>query len=156
MKRDPRLNQVERLIDPFIDEEGLELVASELKLEPVGLVLRIYLDTKDGGIGVDDLAKASQSISKVLDNSGVITQKFTLEVSSPGIERPLTKPEHFKKYVGSKVLIKTDTAIGNRKQFKGVLMEAGDEDSAVEIDKERYTIAYDTVVKARLRVDIEF
>jgi ribosome maturation factor RimP len=92
----------------------------------------------------------------LLDEAGVIDQKYMLEVSSPGIERPLTKPDHFKQFVGSKVLVKTVIPIENRKQFKGTLKSAGDKDFVVEIDGKEYVIAYENVSKARLRVDIEF
>lgn len=156
MTRDPRTETIKQLIEPIADKEGLELVDVELKREAVGLVLRILLDAKEGAIGVDVLAKASQAISKVLDEADVIKQNFTLEVSSPGIERPLTKPDHFKRFVGSKVLIKTEKPLKNRKQFKGQLIEAGDENFVVEVNGERFEISYHNVAKARLQVEIEF
>src|SRR3990172_3147571 len=105
MKRDPRVEAVERLIEPVIVERGLELVDIELKREAIGLVMRIYLDALVGKISLDALGEASQAIGKVLDEADVIRQQYTLEVSSPGIDRPLTKPEHFKRFVGSKVLV---------------------------------------------------
>ncbi|HCG99770.1 MAG TPA: hypothetical protein DE036_08330 [Actinobacteria bacterium] len=72
------------------------------------------------------------------------------------MERPLTKPEHFKRFAGSKVLVKTDKAIENRKNFKGLLVEAGDTGFVVEVDEARFEIDYDNVARARLEVDIEF
>ncbi|HZD60513.1 MAG TPA: ribosome maturation factor RimP [Anaerolineae bacterium] len=156
MNRDPRVKEIKQLIGPMVDEEDLELVNIELKHEAVGLVLRIFLDTKEGGISLDELAKASQAIGEVLDEADVIKQNYTLEVSSPGIERPLTKPEHFKRFVGSKVLVKTEEPLGKRRQFKGLLVEAGDERFTVKIDGERFEIRYDNVAKAHLQVDIEF
>ncbi|MCL6472523.1 MAG: ribosome maturation factor RimP [Firmicutes bacterium] len=156
MKRDPRIEKIEQLIGPYLEKAGLELVDIELKREAVGLVLRIYIDTKNGGIDLDTLAKASQKIGSILDETDIITQKYILEVSSPGIERPLTKPEHFKRFVGSKISVRTLTPIGKRKQFKGRLVEAGGKTFTVEIDGEHFEIAYDNVSKARLQVDIEF
>ncbi len=153
---DPRIEKVEQLIEPIIEKEGLELVDIELKREAVGLVLRIYLDIREGGVSLDQLADASQLISRVLDKADIVTQKYALEVSSPGIERPLTRPEHFKRFVGAKVSVKVKKPIEKRKQFKGKLIEAGDKGFTVDIDGERFEIAYDNVSKARLQVDIEF
>jgi ribosome maturation factor RimP len=156
MNRDPRAEKVEKLIEPVAENEDLEIVDVDLVREPAGLVLRILLDTKEGGVNLDKLSKASQQISAILDDADVISQKYMLEVSSPGIERPLKKPEHFKRFVGSKVFVKTGIAIGKRKQFKGKLVEAGDNGFVVEVDGERFEIAYENVSKARLQVDIEF
>lgn len=156
MNRDPRAEKVEKLIEPVAEREGLELVDVDLVREPVGLVLRILVDTKEGGITLDRVSQASQQISAVLDEADVITQKYMLEVSSPGIERPLKKPEHFKRFVGSKLFVKTTRAIGKRKQFKGKLVEAGDTGFVIEVDGERFEITYEDVSKARLQVDIEF
>ena len=156
MKRDAKIDQVEQLLMPILDRSDLELVDIELKREAIGLVLRILLDGTAAAVGIDALAKASKDIGKLLDETGLIEQKFTLEVSSPGIERPLTKPEHFKRFAGSKVLVKTDKAIENRKNFKGLLVEAGDTGFVVEVDEARFEIDYDNVARARLEVDIEF
>ena len=156
MKRDPRVEAVERLIEPVIVERGLELVDIELKREAIGLVMRIYLDALVGKISLDALGEASQAIGKVLDEADVIRQQYTLEVSSPGIDRPLTKPEHFKRFVGSKVLVKTEKPLEKRRQFKGMLVDAGDEGFTVEVDGERIEIDYENVTKARLQVDIVF
>ncbi|MBE0447637.1 MAG: ribosome maturation factor RimP [Actinobacteria bacterium] len=156
MNRKPRIETIERLIEPIIDKEGLELVDIELKREAIGLVLRIFLDTKEGGISVDELARASQAVGKILDEADIIRQNYTLEVSSPGVERPLTKPEHFKRFVGSKVSVKTKEPLEKRRQFKGQLVEAGDESFVVEVNGERFEIRYSNTAKAHLQVEIEF
>jgi ribosome maturation factor RimP len=156
MNRDPRIAKIEQVIEPVLENENLELVDIELNREAVGLVLRIYLDSKEGGIGLDEIAKASQAINPLLDSTVLIEQKYVLEVSSPGIERPLSKPDHFKRFVGSKVLVKTVKPISKRKQFKGKLTEADNDMFVVETDGNSYEIAYENVSKARLQVDIEF
>jgi ribosome maturation factor RimP len=156
MNRDPKIGLIEQLIEPIVEREGLELIDIELKREAIGLVLRILLDTKEGGVGLDTLAEASQKIGAVLDEANVITQKYTLEVSSPGIERPLTKPEHFKKFIGSKISVKTIKPIDKRKQFKGQLIEAKDEGFIIETNGQRVEIPYDNVSKARLQAEIKF
>ncbi|HEY3374253.1 MAG TPA: ribosome maturation factor RimP [Candidatus Aquicultor sp.] len=156
MNRDPRADKVEELLEPIVEREGLELVDVELKREPVGLVLRVLLDTKESGVSLDKVAEVSRLIEPALDEADLIAQKYMLEVSSPGIERPLRKPAHFQRFVGSKVFVKTVHPIGKRKQFKGQLVEAGDNSFVVEIDGERFEIPYDDVSKARLQVDIKF
>ncbi|MDI6717300.1 MAG: ribosome maturation factor RimP [Actinomycetota bacterium] len=156
MNREPRIEKIEKLIEPIAEREGLEIVDIELKREAIGLVLRIYLDAREGKVNLDTLAKASELIGSILDKEDVIRQKYTLEVSSPGIERPLTKPEHFKRFVGSKVLVKTKNPIEGRKKFKGLLAEAGDESFVIETNSEGYKISYSNVAKARLHVEIEF
>ncbi|MBS3908944.1 MAG: ribosome maturation factor RimP [Actinobacteria bacterium] len=156
MRRDAKIDQVEELIMPVLRGGDLELVDIELRREAVGMVLRILLDGTAGAVGIDDLATASKDIGRLLDETGLIERKFTLEVSSPGIERPLTKPEHFIRFVGSKVSVKTEQAIDKRKNFTGRLIEAGDSDFVVETDGAKFEIAYDNVATARLRVDIEF
>lgn len=156
MNRDAKLEKLEKLIEPIAEREDLELVDVELVREPVGLVLRILLDTREGGIAVDKLSKVSHEVSAILDETDIVAQKYMLEVSSPGIERPLRKPEHFKRFVGSKVSVKTVKPIGKRKQFKGQLLEADDNGFVVEVDGERIAITYDNVSKARLQVDIKF
>ncbi|MHB8840960.1 MAG: ribosome maturation factor RimP [Candidatus Aquicultor sp.] len=156
MKRDPKVERIEQLIEPVIERENLELVDVELIREAIGLVLRILVDSKEDGISLDRLAKISQPIGAILEESGIITQKYTLEVSSPGVERPLKKPEHFKKFVGSNISVKTEKPIGKRKQFKGRLLEAGDKGFVIEVDGENFEIDYDNVAKARLQVELEF
>jgi ribosome maturation factor RimP len=156
MSRVSTIAGIEQIIEPVLKSEGFELVSLELNKEAVGLVLRVYIDTLAGGIGLDDVTKASRLINSLLDEAGLIDQKYTLEVSSPGIERPLSKPEHFKRFLGSNVFVKTLKRIENRKQFKGKLVEAHDENIVVEIEGRTYVIPYENVSKARLQVDIKF
>ncbi|NCO65573.1 MAG: ribosome maturation factor RimP [Candidatus Aquicultor secundus] len=156
MKRDPKVERIEQLIEPVIERESLELVDVELIREAIGLVLRILVDSKEDGISLDRLAKISQSVGAILDESGIVTQKYTLEVSSPGIERPLKKPEHFKRFVGSNISVKTEKPIGKRRQFKGRLLEADDKGFVIEVEGENFEIDYDNVAKARLQVELEF
>jgi ribosome maturation factor RimP len=156
MSRVTTIAEIEQIIEPILKDDGFELVHLELNREAVGLVLRIYIDTETGGIGLDEVAKVSQSISPLLDEAGLIDQNYVLEVSSPGLERPLSKPEHFKRFLGSMVSVKTLRRIENRKQFKGKLVEAQDMDFVVEIEGRTYVIPYENVSKARLQVDIQF
>ncbi|HDP69419.1 MAG TPA: ribosome maturation factor RimP, partial [Actinobacteria bacterium] len=100
------VSEIENLVGKILLDQGVELVDVEFKREPVGMVLRVYIDSS-GGVDVDMCARTSETISQELDKANLISKSCTLEVSSPGIERPLKKPEHFKKYVGSKIFVKT-------------------------------------------------
>jgi len=118
--------QIEQLIQPLLEDLDCELVDLEYQREQRGWVLRFFLD-KVGGINLDDCAKASREISSLLDVENVITTAYSLEVSSPGIERPLKKPEDFKRFSGQLAKIKTmdsidpDASGKNRKTFIGTL-----------------------------------
>ncbi len=118
--------QIEKLIQPLLEDLGCELVDLEYQREQRGWVLRFFLD-KVGGINLDDCAMASREISSLLDVENVINTAYSLEVSSPGIERPLKKPEDFKRFSGQLAKIKTldsidpDASGKNRKTFIGTL-----------------------------------
>jgi len=118
--------QIEKLIQPLLEDLDCELVDLEYQREQRGWVLRLFLD-KVGGINLDDCAKASREISSLLDVENIITTAYSLEVSSPGIERPLKKPEDFKRFSGQLAKIKTmdsidpDASGKNRKTFIGTL-----------------------------------
>ncbi len=118
--------QIEKLIQPLLEDLDCELVDLEYQREQRGWVLRFFLD-KVGGINLDDCAMASREISSLLDVENVITTAYSLEVSSPGIERPLKKPEDFKRFSGQLAKIKTldsidpDASGKNRKTFIGTL-----------------------------------
>ncbi|MCD6188393.1 MAG: ribosome maturation factor RimP [Desulfuromusa sp.] len=117
---------VERLIQPLLEDLGCELVDLEYQREQRGWILRVFLD-KEGGINLDDCAAASREISSLLDVENIISTAYSLEVSSPGIERPLKKPQDFIRFSGQLVKIKTldaidpDTSGKNRKTFIGTL-----------------------------------
>lgn len=120
------IKKIEQLVLPLFDDLKLELVDMEYRREPQGWVLRFFLD-KDGGITLDDCADASRQISSLLDVEDIIPNAFNLEVSSPGMERPLKKPADFERFSGKKAKIKTVDAIDpqatgkRRKTFVGTL-----------------------------------
>ncbi len=119
-------DQIEKLVQPILDDNGYELVDLEYQREQRGWVLRFFLD-KDGGINLDDCAAASREISSLIDVENIISTAYNLEVSSPGIERPLKKANDFERFSGKLAKIKTMDAIDpdssgkNRKTFIGIL-----------------------------------
>lgn len=108
------------IVKPFADEQGLDIWDVCFVKEGADWYLRIFVD-KDGGVSIDDCVNLTHAISKPLDEADPIKQSYYLEVSSPGIERELTKNEHFKKFIGSKVLVRTIRPINNVRDFNGVL-----------------------------------
>ena len=139
---------IEDLLQAGAETLGIELVAVELSGGDTSIV-RIYIDTPNG-VTVDDCAKASRQFSAILDVEDPISNKYTLEVSSPGMDRPLAKPIHFKAIVGQDVKIKMATLVNGRRRFTGELVEATDEFAVVEVDGEQTELPYSDMDKARL------
>jgi len=127
---------------------GYEIVAVELAGGDSSIV-RVYIDQADG-VTVDDCAKASHQFSAILDVEDPIASRYTLEVSSPGIDRPLAKPQHFKDVVGEDVKIKMAVLVNGRRRFTGTLVEAGDEFAVVDVDGEQSELFYSDMDRARL------
>ena len=139
---------IEELLLPGAETLGLELVAVELSGGDTSIV-RIYIDTPNG-ITVDDCSRASRQFSAILDVEDPISNKYTLEVSSPGMDRPLAKALHFKAVVGQDVKIKMATLVNGRRRFTGELIEATDEFAVVEVDGEQSELPYSDMDRARL------
>lgn len=133
---------VRALVEPVLATEGLELF--DLELKP-GL-LRITVD-KDGGVDIDRLGKLSQRLSRLLDERDPIPNRYTMEVTSPGLERSLRTPEHFRRAVGSEITVRTtgEAAEEGDRRTQGVL-EAAD-DSGITVAGRRIT--YDHIDRAR-------
>lgn len=139
---------IHELLEPGADALGYELVAVELTGGDTSIV-RVYIDTPNG-VTVTDCSKASRQFSAILDVEDPISNRYTLEVSSPGMDRPLAKPEHFKKVVGDEVKIKMATLVDGRRRFTGQLVEATDEFAVVEVDGEQTELPYDEMDRARI------
>ena len=124
------------LAEPLIAAEGLELVDLEYVREQAGWVLRVFIDRPGGKVGLEECSVVSRALDPALDVEDLIPHEYSLEVSSPGLNRPLRKPEHFRKALGQKVKVKTYGPIGEppRKNFSGVLKEAGESDVTVEVE----------------------
>lgn len=114
------LNKVEKLADEVVGDLGLELVDVEFKTERGRPHVLVFID-KPGGIFLEDCEEVSRMLGDLMDIEDPIPTSYTLEVSSPGLERPLKKPADFEKYQGEKVKIKTYAKIEGRKNFAGVL-----------------------------------
>ena len=137
------------LFEPVIESMAYELVGVELTGSGNGTILRIYIDAENG-ITVDDCQAVSYQVSGILDVEDPMQGHYTLEVSSPGIDRPLVKPEHFEQFTGELVKIRSTEAVLGRKNFKGILESFDGEYLYVAVDNEVYEIPFDIVEKANL------
>ena len=149
MSVDPVVARVWEMASSVAAGEGMEVVDIEFRPEGSrgGRVLRLYLD-KEGGPTVDDLTRVSRQLSELLDESPEVPGPYTLEVSSPGINRALKKVEHFIRYVGKKVRVRTGDMIEGRRSFLGVLKEVTKDEIVVAQDGRDVRIALSQIEKA--------
>ena len=111
---------VEALALPTAEELGLRIWDIRFQKEGSQWYLRIFID-KDEGVSIDDCVDFTHKINPLLDEADPIEQAYCLEVSSPGIERELTRPEHFEEYIGRKIMLKTIRPVDGKREFKGIL-----------------------------------
>jgi ribosome maturation factor RimP len=143
---------VKESIRSVVESEGMELVAVEYRRESYGWILRVYID-RAGGVTINDCSAISSQLGDVLDVQDAFLYPYTLEVSSPGLNRPLQKEEDFKKCVGETVCLTTQSAIEGRKNFKGTLLHCADGALSVAIDGKEYVVPCSAVRKAHLEYD---
>jgi len=143
------------LLEPLSRDHGFELVAVEIAGAQGSPIVRIFLDKTDG-LTLDEVAGTNEWVSPVLEDYPGLPGAFTLELSSPGIERPLSKRTDFEKYTGSKVKIRTSEPIDERSAFTGTIAAVQGEHVVLDCDGERYRIPLSGIRKANLKVDIDF
>ena len=150
--------EVAKIASPIVDELELELVDVEFVKEGRDWFLRVYIDTPNGSIDIDQCSQVSEKLSEELDRTDPIPQNYFLEVSSPGAERPLKKEEDFQKAIGQFVFIKTYEAINGMKEFEGYLLAYGPEGAEVEmrIKTRKLTVVIDKEKIALARLAIDF
>ena len=118
-------SKVLTILEPILEEKALELADLEFVKEGPNWYLRVYID-KDGGVTIEDCENVSRILEKKLDETDPIEQAYILEVSSPGIDRPLKKPEHFEKYIGEIIDIKLYKPLEGKKEYQGELKQFND------------------------------
>lgn len=139
----------ERLIEPVLGNLGYGLVACEFLQDSGRWVLRIYID-KEGGVTIDDCVRASHGVEDLIAVEDFIPVGYSLEVSSPGINRPLRRREDFERSVGERVSIKTEEPIDGRKNFKGMLKGLKGDEIVMEIDGSEYRLPMEAARRAHL------
>ena len=144
------MQDLTELFDPVIRSMGYELVGIEFQGSTQHGTLRVYID-HENGIGVDDCVAISHQISAILDVEEPIQQAYDLEVSSPGINRPLFKAQDYEQYSGHSAKIKMAVPLNGRRNFKGVLKGVIDSRSVqIMVDNEGYDLPISDIAKANL------
>lgn len=149
--------KVQELCEPLIAAEGLELLDLEFIREHGGWVLRLFIDKPGGSVGVDECAQASHAVDKALDVEEVIPHEYSLEVSSPGLNRPLKKVAHFEVVKGKQVRIKTFAPLFEppRKNFLGTLSQVSPDAVTVEVEGAGpFTIKLKDIARANLEFQL--
>jgi ribosome maturation factor RimP len=151
---DATIRRVWELAAPLAQGEGMEIVDIEFRPEGTwgGRVLRLYMD-KEGGPSVDDLSRVSRRLSDLLDSEDAIAGAYTLEVSSPGINRPLKKPEHFARFVGKRIRVRTRDTIDGRRSFVGVLGQVLGDSVILTQEGKQYRIPFTMIDKSNYEHD---
>jgi ribosome maturation factor RimP len=143
------VNQVKSLADPLCESEGLELVHVEFQRESSGRILRLYIDKPDG-ISLNDCAGVSRQMGDILDVNLVDIGPYSLEVTSPGPDRPLAKQQDFEKYKGNRTKIKTSRLLNGQKNFTGILLGMYDRQVKLQIGGQTIAIPLQDISRARL------
>jgi len=141
--------QLQAIIEPAVTALGFELVGIEYLSQGRHSVLRIYID-HEGGVDVDNCADVSRQVSAVLDVEDPIRGEYTLEVSSPGLDRPLFTAEHYERYSGSLAEIRLRSPLEGRRKFKGRMLGIRDGEVVIEVDGTEYLLPLDNIEKAHL------
>lgn len=147
---------IEELVSGWVEEivadQEIELVDVEYVKEQRGWVLRVFLD-KPGGITIDDCQAVSLVLDKKLDEEDPIRGSYSLEVSSPGLERPLKKAKDFQRFAGRLAEIRTYSGVYGRKKFKGILQGLRDDQVLLDFEGEVIEIPLDLIAKANLALE---
>lgn len=141
-----------QLLQPVVEAMGYEFVGCERLKHDRQQILRVYIDTPQGA-DIDDCEKVSHQISGVLDVEDPLNSRYILEVSSPGIDRPLFKIEDFERWIGETVKLKLAVAVNNRRNFRGIVIATDDRSIVLDVDQQQYTIPFTSIDKAKLVPD---
>ncbi len=144
-----RHDQLTVLIEPVVKALGCVLWGLEYLSQGRRATLRVYID-KEGGVNLDDCEKVSRQISSVLDVEDPIQGQYALEVSSPGVDRPLYTLAQFSRYVGERVNIRLRVPFEGRRKFTGTLSGVEDNDVLVVVDEHEYLLPVETIEKANI------
>ncbi len=138
-----------KVLEPAVERLGYELTDLEIKLEGRQSVIRLFIDKADG-VGLEDCETVSRQISALLDVEDPVPGRYVLEVSSPGLDRKLTKVEHFQRFMGEDIRVKLRFPVEGRRNFHGALRAANEENIEVEVDGESHRLSIATIEYARL------
>ena len=145
--------ELAKLLEPTVEGLGYELIDIEVRLGGKGGLLRLFIDKPDG-IDLDDCEQVSLAVSALLDVEDPVPGNYNLEVSSPGLDRKLTKIEHFQRFEGETVKVQMRFPIEGRRRFRGTLVTSDEDNIVVEVDGESHSLPLKTIDTARLVPDV--
>jgi ribosome maturation factor RimP len=143
------IKKVTQLIEPVLEEMGFELVDVEYRSERGRWILRIYADS-EGGITVDDCARLSRQVGNLIDVKEVIAHEYVLEVSSPGLNRPLKKERDFLQSIDKKIKVRTISPVDGRSRFTGYLRKIHEDTLHIEVDGNLVALPLRSIDKANI------
>lgn len=141
--------ELARLLEPTVEGLGYELADLELRIGGKNGVVRIFIDRPEG-VGLEDCEVVSRQVSALLDVEDPVPGRYVLEVSSPGLDRKLTKAAHFERFVGEEVRVQMRFPIEGRRRFRGKLLSAGEKTIEVAVDGVVHSLPMATIDSARL------
>ena len=147
-------DRLQELLEPVITDLGYELVLLDFAPQTGSAQLRLFIDAEDG-VTLDDCARVSREVAATMDVHDPISTPYQLEVSSPGFDRPLTKPEHFERFQGFDARIQLLAPVNGRKRYSGTIAASGDESVTLTTELGDVELLYATIERARLIPDFD-
>jgi len=141
--------QLHALISPIVDSLGCELWGLEYLTQGKYTTLRLYIDGPEG-VSLEDCEKVSRQVSSVMDVEDPIDGEYTLEVSSPGMDRPLYTAAQYARYVGEQINVRLRIARDGRRKFKGTILSVDGDEVRIAVDNKEYVLAVDAIDKANI------
>ena len=142
-------------LEPRAREEGVEIVTLEVTGAKKAPTIRVYIDTEDG-VSFDELSAAQAWINDLMDEIDPFPGAYMLEVSSPGIDRPLRTLEHFARFAGEQAVVKTVSAVDGRSSFTGMLVGTDGDDVLLDVDGATVRVAHANIKRAHVKGTIDF
>lgn len=142
------------LLQPLVEDLGYEFVGLDYHSHPKNAVLRIYIDS-DAGVGLEDCSRVSHEVAALLDVEDPIAGHYNLEISSPGLDRPLFTPAQFRQFAGSEVKLKLFAPQSGRRKMTGRIIDADDSELGLSVDDEKIVIDFSNIAKANLVPDYD-
>lgn len=149
------IDRLEELLRPVVEDLGYEYVGIEYASNPKNRVVRLYIDQPETGIGLEDCETVSREVSAVMDVEEPVSGQYTLEVSSPGIERPLFTAEQFGRYLGEEASVQLQLPMDGRRKFRGTIVAVTDESVRLLVDGQEVDLPVSVMAKARLKPDLD-
>ena len=149
------IDRLESLLAPVVEDLGFEYVGIEYSTNPKNRVLRLYIDQPETGIVLEDCATVSREVSALLDVEDPVSGQYTLEVSSPGVERPLFTAEHFERFIGEPAVVQMQVPLDGRRKFKGEIIGVESGEVCLEVDGTQWRLPIAGMAKARLAPDLD-